>query len=173
MHSYMELSQCAGQSGHRRPCEEEGAHWLSPSSHNHFSRRLSIELRNLSLQVFPKYLFICRRGWMRWNCWSSWGPCVQGKKTRSRECTTLSQGGWEILHWRNLRNQAMRRDEELEHLCNGVQTSWQLHETQCPLAEAWTYDGCYWKHLNPTWWFYQGVLGFNIGVSWTGEACGK
>ncbi|XP_040613500.1 complement component C7 isoform X2 [Mesocricetus auratus] len=30
-----------------------------------------------------------------WSCWSSWGPCVQGKKSRSRECNNPqpSSGG--------------------------------------------------------------------------------
>uniref|UniRef100_A0A8C6R2T0 Complement component C7 n=1 Tax=Nannospalax galili TaxID=1026970 RepID=A0A8C6R2T0_NANGA len=28
-----------------------------------------------------------------WSCWSSWGPCVQGKKTRSRECNNPPPSG--------------------------------------------------------------------------------
>ena len=51
-----------------------------------------------------------------WNCWSSWGPCVQGKKTRSRQCNNPppSGGGKSCIGETSETRQC--EDEELEHL---------------------------------------------------------
>lgn len=51
-----------------------------------------------------------------WNCWSSWGPCVQGKKTRSRQCNnpSPSAGGKSCIGETSETRQC--EDEELEHL---------------------------------------------------------
>ncbi|KAM6224366.1 complement component C7 [Rhynchocyon petersi] len=50
-----------------------------------------------------------------WNCWSSWGPCVQGKKTRSRECNNPppSGGGKSCIGETSESRQC--EDEELNH----------------------------------------------------------
>ncbi|XP_007948726.1 complement component C7 [Orycteropus afer afer] len=50
-----------------------------------------------------------------WSCWSSWGPCVQGKKTRSRECNNPppSGGGKSCVGETSESRQC--EDEELEH----------------------------------------------------------
>ncbi|KAM6156508.1 complement component C7 [Erethizon dorsatum] len=51
-----------------------------------------------------------------WSCWSSWGPCVQGKKTRTRECNNPypSAGGKSCIGETTESRQC--EDEELEHL---------------------------------------------------------
>ncbi|XP_029072270.1 complement component C7 isoform X1 [Monodon monoceros] len=51
-----------------------------------------------------------------WSCWSSWGPCVQGKKTRSRECNNPppSEGGKSCIGEMSETRQC--EDQELEHL---------------------------------------------------------
>nr|XP_044988574.1 complement component C7 isoform X1 [Jaculus jaculus] len=51
-----------------------------------------------------------------WSCWSSWGPCVQGKKTRSRECNNPapSRGGKSCVGETTESRQC--EDEELESL---------------------------------------------------------
>uniref|UniRef100_A0A8I3WT39 Complement component C7 n=1 Tax=Callithrix jacchus TaxID=9483 RepID=A0A8I3WT39_CALJA len=51
-----------------------------------------------------------------WSCWSSWSPCVQGKKTRSRECNNPppSEGGRSCIG--ETTESAQCEDEELEHL---------------------------------------------------------
>lgn len=54
----------------------------------------------------------------QWNCWSSWGPCVQGKKTRSRECNNPppSGGGKSCIGETSESRQCGDEDEELKHL---------------------------------------------------------
>uniref|UniRef100_A0A452TPS2 Complement component C7 n=1 Tax=Ursus maritimus TaxID=29073 RepID=A0A452TPS2_URSMA len=51
-----------------------------------------------------------------WSCWSSWGPCVQGKKTRRRECNNPppSEGGQSCIG--EPRESGPCEDEELQHL---------------------------------------------------------
>lgn len=51
-----------------------------------------------------------------WSCWSSWGSCVQGKKTRRRECNNPppSRGGKSCIGEATESRQC--EDEELEHL---------------------------------------------------------
>ncbi|XP_072680880.1 complement component C7 isoform X1 [Canis lupus baileyi] len=51
-----------------------------------------------------------------WNCWSSWTPCVQGKKTRHRECNNPppSEGGQSCIG--EPRESSPCEDEELQHL---------------------------------------------------------
>ncbi|XP_016003454.2 complement component C7 isoform X2 [Rousettus aegyptiacus] len=53
-----------------------------------------------------------------WNCWSSWGPCVQGKKTRSRKCNnpSPSRGGKSCIGEASESRQCGEEDEELKHL---------------------------------------------------------
>ncbi|XP_076973179.1 complement component C7 [Tamandua tetradactyla] len=50
-----------------------------------------------------------------WSCWSAWGPCVQGKKTRSRECNNPppSGGGKACIGEPSESRQC--EDEELQH----------------------------------------------------------
>ncbi|XP_049718882.1 complement component C7 [Elephas maximus indicus] len=50
-----------------------------------------------------------------WSCWSPWGPCVEGKKTRSRECNNPppSGGGQSCIGETSESRQC--EDEELEH----------------------------------------------------------
>ncbi|XP_037655093.1 complement component C7 isoform X2 [Choloepus didactylus] len=50
-----------------------------------------------------------------WSCWSAWGPCVQGKKTRSRECNnpSPSRGGKSCIGETSESRQC--QDDELEH----------------------------------------------------------
>ncbi|XP_037385538.1 complement component C7 [Talpa occidentalis] len=50
-----------------------------------------------------------------WTCWSSWGPCVQGKKMRTRECNNPppSRGGKSCIGERSENRPC--DDEELEH----------------------------------------------------------
>uniref|UniRef100_A0A3Q2KNA7 Complement component C7 n=1 Tax=Equus caballus TaxID=9796 RepID=A0A3Q2KNA7_HORSE len=50
-----------------------------------------------------------------WSCWSSWGPCVQGKKTRRRECNNPppSRGGKSCIGETSESRQC--EDEELKH----------------------------------------------------------
>ncbi|KAM9693909.1 complement component C7 isoform 1-T1 [Trichechus inunguis] len=50
-----------------------------------------------------------------WSCWSPWGPCVQGKKTRSRECNNPppSGGGQSCIGETSESRQC--EDEELQH----------------------------------------------------------
>uniref|UniRef100_A0A8C0X924 Complement component C7 n=1 Tax=Castor canadensis TaxID=51338 RepID=A0A8C0X924_CASCN len=51
-----------------------------------------------------------------WSCWSSWGPCVQGKKTRSRECNNPPpSGGGKACVGEKMESRQCD-DEELEHL---------------------------------------------------------
>lgn len=54
----------------------------------------------------------------QWNCWSSWGPCVQGQKTRSRECNNPppSGGGKSCIGETSESRQCGDEDEELKHL---------------------------------------------------------
>nr|XP_055181329.1 complement component C7 isoform X2 [Nyctereutes procyonoides] len=51
-----------------------------------------------------------------WSCWSSWTPCVQGKKTRHRECNNPppSEGGQSCIG--EPRESSPCEDEELQHL---------------------------------------------------------
>lgn len=51
-----------------------------------------------------------------WSCWSSWGPCIQGKKRRSRKCNnpSPSRGGKSCIGETTESKQC--EDEELEHL---------------------------------------------------------
>lgn len=50
-----------------------------------------------------------------WSCWSSWGPCVQGKKTRSRVCNNPTpSGGGRSCVGETSESRACE-DEELEH----------------------------------------------------------
>ncbi|XP_049504678.1 complement component C7 isoform X3 [Panthera uncia] len=51
-----------------------------------------------------------------WSCWSSWGPCVQGKKSRSRECNNPppSGGGQSCIGEPTESRQC--EEEELQHL---------------------------------------------------------
>ncbi|XP_034855161.1 complement component C7 [Mirounga leonina] len=51
-----------------------------------------------------------------WSCWSSWGPCVQGKKTRRRECNNPlpSEGGRSCIGEPS--ESSPCEHEELEHL---------------------------------------------------------
>ncbi|KAF0880856.1 CO7 protein, partial [Crocuta crocuta] len=51
-----------------------------------------------------------------WSCWSSWGPCVQGKKSRSRECNNPppSGGGQSCIGEPTESKQC--EEEELQHL---------------------------------------------------------
>ncbi|KAM5264400.1 complement component C7 [Ctenodactylus gundi] len=51
-----------------------------------------------------------------WSCWSSWGPCAQGKKTRSRECNNPrpSGGGRSCIGEETESTQC--EDAELAHL---------------------------------------------------------
>lgn len=51
-----------------------------------------------------------------WSCWSSWGPCAQGKKTRSRKCNNPppSGGGKSCIGETSESRQC--EDEDLEHL---------------------------------------------------------
>ncbi|XP_077874025.1 complement component C7 [Ictidomys tridecemlineatus] len=51
-----------------------------------------------------------------WSCWSSWGPCVQGKKARNRECNNPppSRGGKSCVGETTESRQC--QDKELEHL---------------------------------------------------------
>ncbi|ELK06090.1 Complement component C7, partial [Pteropus alecto] len=53
-----------------------------------------------------------------WNCWSSWGPCVQGKKTRTRKCNNPSPsgGGKSCIGEASESRQCGDEDEELKHL---------------------------------------------------------
>ncbi|XP_004448265.1 complement component C7 [Dasypus novemcinctus] len=50
-----------------------------------------------------------------WSCWSAWGPCVQGKKTRNRQCNNPppSRGGKSCIGETSESRQC--EDEELEH----------------------------------------------------------
>lgn len=54
----------------------------------------------------------------QWNCWSSWSPCVQGKKTRSRECNNPppSGGGKSCIGETSESRQCGDEDEELNYL---------------------------------------------------------
>nr|XP_060490049.1 complement component C7 [Panthera onca] len=51
-----------------------------------------------------------------WSCWSSWGPCIQGKKSRSRECNNPppSGGGQSCIGEPTESRQC--EEEELQHL---------------------------------------------------------
>ncbi|KAK7804898.1 hypothetical protein U0070_027615 [Myodes glareolus] len=51
-----------------------------------------------------------------WSCWSSWGPCIQGKKSRSRECNNPrpSAGGKACIGETTESRQC--EDQDLEHL---------------------------------------------------------
>ncbi|EFB14079.1 hypothetical protein PANDA_011636, partial [Ailuropoda melanoleuca] len=51
-----------------------------------------------------------------WSCWSSWGPCVHGKKTRRRECNNPppSEGGQSCIG--EPLESSPCEDEELQHL---------------------------------------------------------
>ncbi|XP_016079270.1 PREDICTED: complement component C7 isoform X2 [Miniopterus natalensis] len=53
-----------------------------------------------------------------WNCWSSWSPCVAGKKTRHRECNNPppSGGGAACIGETSESRPCGEGDEELEHL---------------------------------------------------------
>ncbi|XP_066234550.1 complement component C7 [Saccopteryx leptura] len=53
-----------------------------------------------------------------WSCWSTWGPCVDGKKTRHRECNNPApSGGGESCTGETLESrQCGEEDEELKHL---------------------------------------------------------
>ncbi|XP_062943621.1 complement component C7 [Cynocephalus volans] len=51
-----------------------------------------------------------------WSCWSSWSPCIQGKKTRSRECNNPPpSGGGKSCVGETIESRQCE-DEELEHL---------------------------------------------------------
>ncbi|XP_029797128.1 complement component C7 [Suricata suricatta] len=52
-----------------------------------------------------------------WSCWSSWGPCVQGKKSRSRECNNPrpSAGGQSCIG-EPTESRPCEEEEELQHL---------------------------------------------------------
>ncbi|XP_036919127.1 complement component C7 [Sturnira hondurensis] len=53
-----------------------------------------------------------------WNCWSSWSPCVEGKKTRHRECNNPSPrgGGLSCIGETSESRQCGEEDEELRNL---------------------------------------------------------
>ncbi|KAM7147544.1 complement component C7 [Molossus nigricans] len=53
-----------------------------------------------------------------WDCWSSWSPCVEGKKTRSRKCNNPppSGGGQSCVGETSESRQCGEEDEELKHL---------------------------------------------------------
>ncbi|XP_011821752.1 PREDICTED: complement component C7 [Mandrillus leucophaeus] len=51
-----------------------------------------------------------------WSCWSSWSPCVQGKKTRSRECNNPPPSGGGRTCIGETTESTQCEDEELEHL---------------------------------------------------------
>uniref|UniRef100_G3QIF7 Complement component C7 n=1 Tax=Gorilla gorilla gorilla TaxID=9595 RepID=G3QIF7_GORGO len=51
-----------------------------------------------------------------WSCWSSWSPCVQGKKTRSRECNNPPPSGGGRSCIGETIESTQCEDEELEHL---------------------------------------------------------
>lgn len=51
-----------------------------------------------------------------WSCWSSWGPCVQGKKVRSRECNNPPASGGGKFCAGEASESRPCGDEELEHL---------------------------------------------------------
>lgn len=50
-----------------------------------------------------------------WSCWSSWGPCVQGKKTRSRACNNPPPSGGGKSCVGEASESRACADEELEH----------------------------------------------------------
>ncbi|XP_036879463.1 complement component C7 isoform X2 [Manis javanica] len=50
-----------------------------------------------------------------WSCWSSWGPCVQGKKTRSRECNNPPPSGGGKSCTGETSESRQCEDEELKH----------------------------------------------------------
>lgn len=91
---------------------------LSPN--DHMSRKLSMKFWHLPLQVLSEQPLSYRVGGVdgQWNCWSSWGPCVQGKKTRSRECNNPppSGGGKSCIGETSESRQCGDEDEELKHL---------------------------------------------------------
>ncbi|XP_064232008.1 complement component C7 [Aotus nancymaae] len=51
-----------------------------------------------------------------WSCWSSWSPCVQGKKTRSRECNNPPPSGGGRSCIGETTESTQCEDEELKHL---------------------------------------------------------
>ncbi|XP_008582528.1 PREDICTED: complement component C7 [Galeopterus variegatus] len=51
-----------------------------------------------------------------WSCWSSWSSCVQGKKTRSRECNNPPPSGGGKSCVGETTESRQCEDEELEHL---------------------------------------------------------
>ncbi|XP_024434262.2 complement component C7 [Desmodus rotundus] len=53
-----------------------------------------------------------------WNCWSLWSPCVEGKKTRHRECNNPSPsgGGLSCIGEKSESRQCGEEDEELRNL---------------------------------------------------------
>uniref|UniRef100_H0Y0Y5 Complement component C7 n=1 Tax=Otolemur garnettii TaxID=30611 RepID=H0Y0Y5_OTOGA len=66
-----------------------------------------------------------------WSCWSSWGPCVQGKKTRSRECNNPPPSGGGKSCLGETTEYGLCTDQELEHLrMGGVTGSSPVEWTQ-------------------------------------------